>query len=90
MSKSGDIDKLTTRKLKTELEGIVGNIGFQDIGRIFDYQGPEVEFFKAQILVEGLQDFHITTVPGITDEQKRECITEVIRLWDAGEPITNL
>ena len=90
MSKEKDLEKLTIKDIKLTLDNIFGNIGFKEIGLLFDYKGPEVEFFKAQILVEGLTDFHITTKPNISDEEKRECIKEIIRIWNKGTPILEL
>ena len=89
--KQKDLEELLIYKFADEYKEVLGCINFNEIGKIFDYRGDEVEFFKAQILVEGLTQFHITTKPNITDEQKRECVRETIRLWnDKGTPITNL
>ena len=91
MNKKIDLEKLTIKDIKLKIDNIFGNIGFKEIGLLFDYKGPEVEFFKAQILVEGLKDFHITTKPNISEEEKRECVKETIRIWNIkGKPIFEL
>ena len=85
------IDLLLSPDIKKTLDSVTGFIGFSEIGLLFNFKGEEVEFFKSQILVDGLRDFHITTAPNISDEQKREAVRETIRLWDVeGELITEL
>jgi len=91
MSKEIDLKKLTIQDVISPLDNIFGNIGFKEIGLLFDYKGPEVEFFKAQILEKGLDVFHITTKPNISIDEKRKCIRETISVWDVkGEPILEL
>ena len=82
-----DIEKLTCRKLKEYFIDISDSIGFAEIGFLFDYSGPEIEFFKTQILVKGLKDFHIIVAPGLTLDEKREAVIETIASWDfKGKP----
>lgn len=86
-SKILEIEELTTPpedSLDIAGRNILGHISLAEIGRLYNYKGEEVEFFKAQILVKGLIDFHITTIPNITDDQKRECVKETIETWDKG------
>jgi len=74
-----NIEKLTKRN---ETILVLDLINFAEIGRLFNYKGAEIEFFKAQILVKGLEDFRLTVAPGLTDEQKREIVREEIANWN--------
>jgi hypothetical protein len=89
-----DIEALTTKEaqdinniLNKEVKKVFDHINFQEIGRLFNYEGKEIEFYKSQVLVHGLRDFHITLAPGVDDETKREIILEDIANWNnKGEP----
>jgi hypothetical protein len=82
MSKIEDVNNLTVKNLRQEFEKVFSHIGLKEIGFLFDYKRPEIEFFKAQILVKGLKQFHITVLPNLRDEEKRECVREIIRVWN--------
>jgi len=68
----------------------LGIIGFIEVFELFEGEGPEVDFFRNEIEVKGLQDFHISIKSGLSDDSKRDIVRETIRAWDMGTPITSL
>jgi len=79
----GVLKRAPLGKVEKELDKILNTLTFEVIGNLFDFKGPEVDFFKDQIVNKGLLDFHITIASGTTDDQKREAVKEIIELWDA-------
>ena len=71
-----------TKMIEKKMDLICETLTFKKIGKLFNYRGKEIEFFKSQVLVKELRDFHITVAPEITDDQKREAVIEMIDIWD--------
>lgn len=68
--------------LSKKIDNTIGFINLPEIGRLFNYEGEEIEFFKEQIVSNGLTSFHMSVLPSLNDEEKRNLVREVIETWD--------